>query len=71
MLISLFVYFRKFYFRWHQIILFFGSESAILRFDNQSNDEIEVSLNLSRSSGKFNMTNVAFVGASKSQKDSF
>ncbi len=45
-------------FRWHQIILRFELQSVILRFDNQLDREIELSLNVIR---KVNSINIAFL----------
>lgn len=45
-------------FRWHQIILRFELQSVILRFDNQLDHEIELSLNVIR---KVNSINIAFL----------
>ncbi len=45
-------------FRWHQIILRFELQSIILRFDNQLDREIELSLNVIR---KVNSINIAFL----------
>lgn len=56
--------FENFYFRWHQIMLRFGFESVVFRFDNQFNDEIELPLNLIRTSGKFYIANTVILGAS-------
>jgi hypothetical protein len=56
-------------FRWHQIILWFGFDSVIFRFDNQLNDEIELPLNLIRTSGKFNIPKTVFLGANQEKRN--
>ncbi len=66
--------FENIYFRWHQIILRFGYQSVRLQFDNQLDNEIELPLSLIRTSGKFNITKVAFLGGCdhrENQTDSF
>jgi len=58
-------------FRWHQIILRFELQSVILRFDNQLDREIELSLNVIR---KINSINIAFlqmVNHQENQDESF
>ncbi len=61
--------FENFYCRWHQIMLRFGFESVVFRFDNQFNDEIELPLNLIRTSGKFYITNTVYLGASNQREN--
>lgn len=57
-------------FRWHQIILRFELQSVILRFDNQLDREIELSLSAIR---KVNSINIAFLEMSnrENQMESF
>ncbi len=56
--------------RWHQIILRFELQSVILRFDNQLDREIELSLSAIR---KVNSINIAFLEMSnrENQMESF
>lgn len=66
----MFVDLRMLVFRWHQIILRFELQSVILRFDNQLDREIELSLSAIR---KVNSINIAFLEMSnrENQMESF
>jgi len=61
---------KNIHFRWHQIMLQFGSKSIIFRFDQQfDEDEIELPLSLTRISGEFNISNVVLLSASDRQEN--
>ena len=59
---------KKFYFRWHQIVLLFGFESVTLQFDDQLDDEIKLPLNTIQTSEIFAITNVALLGSNNHQE---
>jgi hypothetical protein len=65
---------KKLFFRWHRILLLFGFQSVRFQFDNQLDDEIKLPWSLIQTLGKFNITNIAFLGTNdhqENQTDSF